>query len=445
MKLLLSEPLPLRTTRMLGNYADDAILPHRYGDLTSGRFKLIRLDDVTFFVADHPMEVTGVYIDAQRYDSWKQEIRSDAFGHTWTVIVIAAPAPLEAQLSAIGKGKRNARTGALIENPADIVEDILLLGGRMEYRFDALRAECSANDLRLAGSIDAALSTFDLIDDVMSSAGAIWAPPNMARLYPTQTIIGPIKTLGPLQAFDAFNVQARAMLQNTADILRLSYDPDAIDSASQHFIELTANPMRFGSNVLDRSGEFIFQGLPRALLLSWLRTPSNAESVGRRLLPWFAGERYDVTFDSDDATIRPGQWVTLEGRAGLRHPEWPIDSDVDPTIMILGVDVTPRAQYVHCAGKALISAPAINVTGHSIALPTTTGPGVEVAIKDGVATFIVRDKDRKPIIDALVNIDGGEAHKTNSTGSVQFPATKGKHVLGVQAPGKLANTIDIEL
>ena len=43
MNLLLSELLPLRTTRMLGDYAVDAVLAQRFGDLTRARFPLVQL------------------------------------------------------------------------------------------------------------------------------------------------------------------------------------------------------------------------------------------------------------------------------------------------------------------------------------------------------------------------------------------------------------------
>ena len=42
MNLLLSELLPLRTTRELGDYSVDAPLPHRLGDFRKARFKLLR-------------------------------------------------------------------------------------------------------------------------------------------------------------------------------------------------------------------------------------------------------------------------------------------------------------------------------------------------------------------------------------------------------------------
>lgn len=419
MRLLLSELLPLRATKALGAFAEDAALPHRYGNLTSGRFKLIRLDDSTFFVADHPMTVTAVFVDEQESKGWEQQTKADTIGHTWTVVRLAAPAAADARLSACGTGKRNPRTGTLIENPADICEDIMRLAGRTDAWWDQLRAEAAEEGLRLAGSIDTALSIRAVLDAVLGSAGAIWCP-GMARLYPVSTVSGYI---APLDAQKALNIVVTADLDNTADIFRLSYDPDAAGDKSQHYVELTANPSLYG-------------GVVREEVLSWLRTPGNAETVGRRMLQWFAGERYDVTFDCGDRSIRSGQWVRL-----LAHPEWPIPG-ADPYVMVLTAEVTPGSKTVKCTGKALLSLPIVTVTAHSIALPTTREAGVEISIKGGVATLIVFDKDHIPIPGASVGLDGGAAKKTNAEGAVLFQIKVAKppkeHRLAIQAPGKVA-------
>ena len=75
MNLLLSETLPLRTTRMLGDFAEDEVLPQRFGDLRHSRFRLIKLSLTEWFAADHPMPISNVYIDDEETDGWAQELR----------------------------------------------------------------------------------------------------------------------------------------------------------------------------------------------------------------------------------------------------------------------------------------------------------------------------------------------------------------------------------
>jgi hypothetical protein len=412
-RLLLYENLPLRTSGALGNFAEEFVLAHRYGDL--GRFALNRLDDKTFFAADHPMTLGEVFVDNQTTSAWQQKTQTDGNGNTWTVAELAAPAPDGAEISATGTGKRNPRTGALIENPADIIEDFLRLANRSDVWWDQLRAEAAAEGLRLAGSVDEVASIREWIDRVCRSAGAIWTP-GMARLYPVPAVSGFVVTLDKMKVS---NLVVTANLDNTADVLRLYYDPDKAGGKNQHYIELTANPTRYG-------------GLPTDLTFEWLRTPANAESVGKRVLPWLAGERYDVAFDCGDYTVRPGQWVRITG-----HPQWPFVG-ADPVVMVLSAVIKPKSRTISCTGQALVSSPTADVTAHSIGLPATRDASVEVGVKDGIATFVVRDSQGAPVLGARVNVDGGQALKTDANGAVRFPATPGEHKIAIQAPGKRA-------
>lgn len=421
MRLLLSEDLPLRTSAMLGNFADVFVLAHRLGDLTSGRFKLERLDDTTFFAADHPMRITSVFVDQQETKGWERRLQSDGNGRTWTVVEFAAPVPLEAECSACGTGAESPRTGALVENPADCAEYVMRLAGRSDLWWDQLRAESAAADLRLAGSIDSVQSIRAWLDTILGSAGAIWCP-GMARLYPVSTVSGYVATLDKMKVS---NVEVTASLDNTADVLRLQYDPDAAGDKAQHYVELTANPSLFGEVVREES-------------FDWLRTPGNAESVGRRFLEWLGGQRYDVAFDCGDDSIRAGQWVTLAG-----HPEWPFDGN-DPTIMVLDVTVTPGERTVQCKGKALLSVPTATVTAHSVALPTTLAAGVELAVAKGVGTFTFRDSNGQPVLGGRASLDRGPAKRTDARGVVTFTASPGPHLLAWQAPGKMAQTLTVQ-
>lgn len=425
-RLLLYEPLPLRTTRMLGNFADDAVLAQRYGDLTSGRFELLRLDDSTWFSADHPMTMADVFVDDQKTPGWKQETRTDSEGHTWTVVVLSAPAPNGAKLSATGTGKRNPRTGALIENPADIIEDVLRIAGITGYRWwDQLRAEAAVEGLRLAGSVgnwsvDSPKSIRAVIDDICQSAAAIWAP-NMARLYPVTSRSGYVAKLSKMKVS---NIVVSAGIDNTADVLRLSYDPDTAGARAQHYIELTANPALYGRIISERS-------------FDWLRTPQNAETVGKRVLPWLAGERYDVAFDCGDDTVRPGQWVQF-----VDHPEWPFAGE-DPEIMVLSAVANQGGKTIACTGQTLRTTPDAIVTAHSVAVPVTRDAALEVAVANGVTTIVARDPSGRLVPGARVNVDGGPAKTTDATGRVTFETKPGSHKVAIELPGKRTQILNI--
>lgn len=426
MELLLSELLPLRTTRALGDYAEDTILPEVLGDLTDAPFPLIRLDDSRFFAADHPMDVTAVYVERQLVADWAMVLESDGAGRTWTEIHFAAPVPPGSEVSAAGTGRLDDATGELIANPADIAERIDALSGRDEDR-SALRAECSALNLKFAGRIFERLSGKAHIDAVFQSGGIIWAP-GMARLYPSAATPSPVLDLD-WREVDELDVSAS--LTDTADVLRLAYDRSDASGRAQHYIELTASPQRYG-------------GLSKEVEYPWLRTPANAEAIGRPVLQRLAGERYDVAFLSTRRSLRPGQWVTL-----VAHPDWPLPGD-DPTIMVLSVEIDQDSASVRVNGEYTVGSATVTVTAHSLALPDTVEPGVDVSVRDGVATFTFTDSDGRPIAGAHVSFDGGAPKTTDAQGKVRFPVSvvAGEpvaHELAFEKAGKVPFTVIVPL
>jgi hypothetical protein len=411
MNLLLSETLPLRTTRMLGDFAEDEVLPQRFGDLRHSRFRLIKLSLTEWFAADHPMPISNVYIDDEETDGWAQELRTDDAGNSWTVVVLAAAAPIGAEVSAGGMGRLNPNTGALIDNPAELMEYVLRLAGRTET-FPQLRAEAAAAGIRLGGSLDKSQSIQSWLDEIAYSAGAIWTP-GYARLYPTTTVSGPIIALDRLTAAD---LDIRESLQDTTDILRVSYDQDDVSGRPRHYIELTASPQRFG-------------GVSTEVMLPWLRTPANAESIGRRILQRMSGVRYSVTLGTNLTTIRPGRWARLEA-----HPMWTLPG-ADPTIMVLGVEVTLDTREARWTGEVIASVPLITVTAHSLALPPDVSAAVEIQTSNGISVFTITDDNGKPLQGAQVSLDGGSAKTTDASGRVAFETTPGTHTLYVTAGG----------
>lgn len=417
---LLSEPLPLRTTRTLGDFSEDKPIPHRLGDLSAARFDLIRLTDTEWLVAGHPCEVGDVFVDDEATESWEPALRSDDAGNVWQVVVFAAPIANGAAVSATCTGARDPTTGALIENPADLMEYVLRLAG-ISGIFPALRAQAAAEGLRLAGSIDEPRTVRAWLDEIAYSAGAIWTPGD-AVLYPGTT--GPIIDLPASVAGGLEDPVAE--LDDSADVLRIGYDRSDAAGRAQAHIELTASPQRFG-------------GVVAELELPWVRLPANAESIGRRLLGRMAARRFSVEFTIDDHTMRPCRRVRL-----VDSPEWQIPGE-DPVVMLLAVEVAADAGATRATGEAILSAPSIEVTAHSLALPDTTEGGVDVAFRDGIATFTVRDDDGRPLAGARVSLDGSAPRTSDQAGRVAFTTTQGRHELLVEVPGFATQRIEFEL
>lgn len=421
MQLLLYELLPLRTARMLGDYADDAPLPHVYGDLTTARFPLVRISDTRGLAADHPMEITAAYVGDTATSSWSSSVEPDARGSMCTFVDFGAPVASGVPMAAAGRGKRSPLTGGLITNPGEVLEDVARIAGRSDS-FQQLREECAATGLAIAGRVASLQSIRGQFDAIAESAGAIWAPA-MSRRYPTITRSG---SLVELTRMTASGLRVSATVEDTADLLRLGYDVADATGKPQHYLELTASPQRFG-------------GAIKELSLPWLRTAANAVTVGTPILQRLAGERYAVSFNSSRTDIRPGMWIKL-----VAHPEWPLAGD-DPTIMVLSVNVDAAAGAIEISGETLMTTPTVNVTAHSVALPDAFHGALEVSKRNGVATFTVYDEQRRPLVGASVSLDGGPPKITNERGIVTFVATAGLHVLDISGAGYEALQIEVML
>lgn len=418
---LLSEPIPLRSTRDLADFAEDSPLPHRYGDLRSARFPLIRLSATEFLAADHPMEVDAVFVDDESTDAWEQAFDSDEAGNTWTVVRFAAPIAANQDVSATGTGKRSPITGALIENAGEIMADVAAIAG-VDLDFADLRAQSAAEGVRLAGSVADVRSVRAVLDEIAQSAGAIWTPSG-GRLYPAEAPTA----VRELDRFEAGVVDDPvAEVEDSADVLRIAYDRADATGKALHALELAASPRLFG-------------GLVAEIALPWVRQPADAEAIGRRILGRMAAERYAVSFNVARHDLRPGDFVRL-----VDSPEWHLPGG-DPTAVVLGVEIAADAGASRIFGEVVRSTPSIAVTSYSAALPDTSEGGVDVAFRNGVATFTVRDEDGRPVGGARVTLDGSEPRSTDDRGVVSFSTTQGPHELLVEVPGYATQRVEFEL
>lgn len=412
--LLLSEPLPMRTTRDLGDFSEDVALPLRFGDLSARRFRLIRLDGSTYLAAGHAMAgIAQVFVDAERTLAYQTDLLRDALGNVSQVVRFGAEIGEDQIASATGYGMLDARTGALVENPADLMEYVLALAG-VSALFPQLRAEAAAEGLRLAGSITQARSVRAIVDEIAGSAGAIWTP-EFARLYPVATIAGPVHDLDASAAGGMDDPYADR--DDSADVLRVGYDLSEAADRAQHHVELSAAPRRFG-------------GLASEIELPWLWLPANAESVGRRILARKAGRRFRVDrIGVDRHDLRPGHAVRL-----VDLPEWGVD-DTSPVVMLTQVEIDGDAGGSRLSGETVLSSPRVDVTAHSLALPDTTEGGVDIEFRNGIATFTALDDDGRPLYGARMSVDGGAPLTVDAKGQARFAVSSGQHELVIERDG----------
>lgn len=422
MSLLLREKMPLRTTQDLGDFATAVPLKHCYGVLSNARFPLDRMTDTKWFVCDHPFTVEQVFVNDTVTEGWEQATESDGKGNTWTVVNLSNAANTDDRISATGLGKKNPVTGELLSNAAEIIEDFERIAGRETLGWSQLRAESSG--IQLAGVMSVIQTIRAQFDEVTTSAAAIWSP-GMSRLYPISTVNGLLKRLRKDQVN---TLVATADLTDTADILKLSYDFNYATGSPQRFIQFETSPQRFDGIELD-------------LTLPWLRKPTDAEVIGRRLLRRLAGKRLSITFNTTDLSIHEGDWVLL-----VDLPDWPFPMDGDPTVMVIQADNTPGQNTVAVTAEAILDDPLINITAHTVAIPSTSSGGADVVYQNGVATFTFTVPGGQPAKGARVSVDGGIPKTTDDQGKVGFTLAVGPHTVAVEAIGftPMQFTVDLQ-
>lgn len=420
--LLLSEKLPLRTTKNLGDYSTDQPLPHIFGDLTRASFPLIRLTERRYFVADHPMEVTEVFIEQQKVFSWLASTESDDSGHTWTLVTFSAPVPEASKVSARGRGKRDTDTGGLIENPAELAQQVMAITG--DYiSLPTLRAQASALGITMAARVASMEAIKQQMQDLFRSVGAIFTGDD-AQLYPIIDDTSPIFDLRP---DEIESLTSEADLADTADVLRLAYDRSDATGKPLRFIELTASPLRY-------------DGLALEVVYPYLRNADAAEKVGRAVLSRLACKRRSVTFGTSNKRVRVGQ------RWRLDTPLWMLPLTVgDPVVNVLKVERSLYSNSMQVEGEILLTVPTTVVTAYSAALPDTIEAAIEVIVRDGTATFTITDRNGRPIAGARMSLDGGEPKTANAQGRVTFTAKAGRHELAVQAQGYVPFTVSVTI
>ncbi|MDP2786248.1 MAG: hypothetical protein Q8O38_16895 [Sulfurimicrobium sp.] len=419
MNLLLSEDLPLRTSAALGDYTEDAILPVVYGDLSQSAVPLIKLSETQYLAADHPATITAVFVDGQETKGWAAGTQTDITGHSYCAITLAAPPEQGAEITAALQGKRHATTGALIEHPADILQDLLSLAGKI---WDLSRLKAELPGVRLAGRLDKAQSVRAWLDEITQSCGVVWAE-RFAAAYPSSAGV----TVTSLDARSCQIGNISADIQDAADRLQIAFDYHPAKGAFAQYMELSAKPSPFGA-----------AGAPMAKLVApWLRQPSDALALGKRLLQRLAMQRASIDLETGKA-ISVGDWITLS------HPSLPVDGQ--QTMMALSIEFQPGKPGRNISGEiSWGDVPIITLDHHARAIRPKAEGGVDVAYSNGIATFTILDPDGKPLPNALVAMDNGAPKKTNAQGKVSFEAKPGRHVIAVEADGYLPFEIEMTL
>lgn len=186
--MLLSMPLPLRTTAVWGAFGEIQPLPWAYGRCSVVPVPYSQ-DRTQHLGADHAIAgVDSVKVAGSDVAfTWRNA--ADNTGHAVALISLATAPKSGDTLEVSLRGALHSRTGVLLENPADIAWDVLARSGiaTAESEWMAFRRQCMNAGLVCGGTFAEIVTVRSALDDLLGSIGAVWSAGarGWARLWPS--------------------------------------------------------------------------------------------------------------------------------------------------------------------------------------------------------------------------------------------------------------------
>lgn len=408
----LTAPLPLRTTAAWDAYREAVVIPHRYGN-TGGVLLQYDQQRRVFVWADHPVvSIDAVLVNGQQVGGWAWRNRVDSAGRAVAFVEFDEPVDEGAQPVARGRGKRDASTGVLLTQPADVIYDVLAtIAGQPVTRgqLAAFRAACDSYQLEVGGSIESAATVRAVVQGIVASIGAIYAPDarDVCHLYPG----------GPAEP-----------ARWTAP---LSVAVSAAAGASELVTDLT---LRYAHE----------SGQPRAAVQ--LDAPDAAAAYGARAVtidaPWVTSARVAVQVATRliQHAARPLWRVNVGGlRGNVRIGD---TLAVNSAVLPLAVSAPVLSRELDAAAELSAVAvewpvgdvPAVRLIRQASQLEPEQYTSVGIVTIGDQRVLTLREEDGRPIVGASVTLNGGLTRQTDGAGRVSFPASSmppGQHTLSV--------------
>jgi hypothetical protein len=409
---LLSDPLPLRPAVALPAYradASDRTLPWVYGRATVSPVPL-SADGLEWLVADHPVvAVERVTVGESVTDGWQLAQRLDDTGHAIAVLRLTQPPQSGQSVSVTVAGRRHPASGALIEHPADVAQDLLRHAGWAVTpdMFQGLRDAFPGLALGLV--LDAPQRLRDALSAVVEPLGAVW------RTAPAAAM--PMHTGTPVAVLDA----------RTADSIRASCDSSTLATVAhvRYAHDWASGAARGSLTVAAPESVAQFGTLETTLDLPAVRTARDALAIATARLRHLARPVWTV-----EATLPGSTQIAVGDTVSLAHPRVPAG---DALVLTTAHD-RARDTLQITAWMPAGAAPRIELLTRGSAVDPSSKQDA-VVFRDGLATFTITDDTGAPLAGAAVTLDGQDMRNTDRQGQVQFRTTRGPHTLDVYAAG----------
>ncbi len=425
MPMPLSDRVPLRSSAVWPKFAKAEALNVPYGRC---RVPAIQYDPTRKFwhIADCAIGgVDAVYKDGKPETAFAWRNTTDSTGHPVALIELGAALPANATLTAQIRGRINPNSGILLENPADILQDILRMAGYAVADAEMAEFRTACADLTIAGLLNPDLTLRAQLAEIAESVGMLWSPtmPGIAQRWPVEVRPEGIPVYARLTERELVDVQAVADAERLYTRLRVEYDWDWTTGGARRSVSLRAASA-------DGYGE-----REATLQAKWLTSTSAVVARGSEWLKAYARPRWLISLATDlEPTIPPGGWFAVV------HPLLPVMGE----LLALNAEWDWSGQRQRLtAEKSVGPVPDIAVIGYG-GLFDTPQSGLRVTYADGVATIEISDPNGSPIRDAIVTV-GSQKGKTDRSGIARIKIARGTYPITVEAAGFAPITMEVTL
>jgi Putative phage tail protein len=427
--MLLSDPVPLRSSENLRYFQQGGYLPWWYGDLRNSPQSAIQLSDTEFLIADHAiMGDVGVQIDGQATQGFSAGLVARPGEPAYYAVQLAAPLPAGAQLTVTGRGMPHPRTGVLMDNSADILIDVMQRSGyempqSMRGALSRLRAECAAAGIVIAGRVTSRETLRATINSIVRSVGGAWSS-RSAWLHPPARALQ-VPTSGVTVLPESVVTGVFAQREQAFNELEIKFDDQSYQASHRQAIVLRAKASMVSGVVR------------KTMFAPWVRSPQVAQAVGERILRRAAGAVFRAQIEAPEQFrgVEIGDVLPVESaqfpRGSVRH------------VVVIGQERNDQSLRVTAELIEPIANQKIVVISRTVASDVTQLPAVEVEVRDGTVRFTVYDESGKPAAKVRVSLNGSVSKMTDGQGLVVFPrpTTPGVYTLYVYRTG----TVPVEI
>jgi hypothetical protein len=417
----ITDLLPLRDSTAWNAYREARPIPHRYGEC-GGEPIQYDASRRLWVWADHPsLAVDAVLVDGLPVTNWRWRNAVDSTDQAVTFVEFTEAVEESSSIVVRGRGKIHATSGALVDNVADVLFDLLVSIAGLSYpaaRFDNLRA--AAAGLTVGGSIETVDQTFKIARAICASIGAVFSPdlPGFGFLSPA---VPDGRDSVDARGGMGLRISATARRADLCNDLTVRY---AIEAGSPRGAVQYDVPTS-----IDRVGR-----LPLVVDAPWITSGRVAAAVAERMLGYRARRRWNVRVSNVIGAARIGTF------AALNHPLLP---GVTGSYVIESVDYDDASNRSEISFVAPVDAtPPLRFLRNTLASSAIEPQTATAAVVNNEYGFVVTDVDARPIPGATCVLDPSGANlarRSDSTGWVSWPLwamTPGAHTVIVTFDGR---------